>query len=171
MAGKRFWIKDAPYTSIPTIKYQTDAGDGVMEEGMLMKFKSNGSPYATPLVTGDHTIGTDVAIIGLCAKDATHTAAADGVVEIYAALPGIVYEGYATTAANVDTQAKIDALCGDRVVITVSATTSAGDWTIDEDAGETQAAAFQIVGGDPLKKPVWFIIRHGATMWGDQDIA
>lgn len=171
MAGKRFWIASHPYNSLPTITYQTDAGDGVMEKGMLMKFKSNGSPYATPLVTGDLTIETDVAIIGLAASDSTHTASADGTIEIYLPLPGIIYRGYATTAANVDTQAEIDALCGDRVGIDVSATTSAGDWTVDEDEGETQALAFQIVGGNPNDKTLDFIIRSGATFLGDQDIA
>lgn len=172
MAGKRFWIKDCGgLSAVPTIKYQTDAGSGVIEEGMLTKFTSNGSPYTTPLVTGDHTIGTDTAITGLVAKDSTHTSAADGTVELYLPLPGIVYEGYASTAANVDTQAEIDLLCGDRVPIAISATTTAGDWTIDEDGGETQAQAFQIVGGDPTKKTIWFIIRHGATMLGDQDLS
>jgi hypothetical protein len=160
MAGKRFWIRDCGGLNVvPTIKYQTDAGDGVMEVGMLLKFKTNGSPYAIPEVDGDHTIGTDTAIIGLVAKDSTHTATADGVVEVYLPLPGIVYEGYATTAANVDTQAEIDALCGDRVTIDVSAVTSAGNWTVDEDAGESQTNAFQIVGGDPEKKTIYFITR------------
>lgn len=171
MAGKRFWVKSHPYNSLPTITYQTDAGDGVMEQGMLLKFKSNGSPYATPLVDGDHTIGTDTAIIGLVASDATHTATADGTVEVYLPLPGIVYSGYATTEANADTQAEIDALCGDRVTIDVSATTSAGNWTVDENAGEGQTNAFQIVGGDPNEATIDFIIRHGATMLGDQDLS
>lgn len=172
MAGKRFKIVDVGgANTIPTVRVQTDAGDGVMEKGMLMKFKSNGSPYATPLVTGDHTIGTDTAIYGLAASDSTHTATADGYIDIYMPLPGVVYEGYATTAANVDTQAKIDSLCGDRVGIDVSATTSAGDWTIDEDEGEAQTFAFQIIGGDPERGTLKFIIRHGATYLGDQDLA
>lgn len=166
MAGKRFEIVSSPYNTIPTIKYQTDAGDGVMETGMLLKFKSNGSPYAIPLVDGDHTIGTDTAIIGIVKTDATHTASADGVVECYMPLPGIVYRGYATTAANV-----AKTLEGDRVTIDVSATTSAGDWTVDENAGEGQTNAFQIIDVDTDNDTIDFIIRHGATMLGDQDLA
>lgn len=171
MAGKRFWIKHSPYNSVPTYRWQTDAGDGVMEKGMLLKLKSNGSPYVTPLVTGDHTIGTDTAIAGLAANDSTHTATADGVIDVYMPLPGIVYEGYATTAANIDTRAELDALLGDRVGIDVSATTSAGDWTIDEDEGEAQTFAFQLIDGDHEKQTLQFIIRHGATTLGDQDLS
>jgi len=170
--AKRFKIVDTGGANVvPTIRYQTDAGDGVIDPGMLVKFKANGSPYVVPLVTGDHTIGTDTAICGLAASTATHTSTVDGVVDVYMPLPGIIYEGYATTLANVNTQAEIDALCGDRVGIDVSATTAAGDWTVDEDEGEAQTFAFQIIGGDPERGTLKFIIRSGATNLGDQDLA
>ena len=86
-------------------------------------------------------------------------------------LDGVVYEGYATTYKNVDTQAELDALLGDRVTIDVSATTSDGDWTVDEDAGEGQTNAFMLVGGDAEKGTLKFIIRSGATALGDQDLS
>lgn len=166
MAGKRFWIVDSPYNTIPTMEYQTDAGDGVMETGMLLKFKSNGSPYAIPLVDGDHTIGTNAAILGLVSRDANHTSTADGTVEFFLPLPGIIYRGYATDSANVAAT-----LVGDRVGIDVSATTSAGNWTVDEDEGEAQTFAFQIVGVNADEGTVDFIIRSGATFLSDQDLA
>ena len=171
MAGKRFWIANSPYNCIPTWRWQTDAAATIIEKGMLLKATSNGSPYVTPCVTGDHTLQTDTAICGLAATDSTHTATADGYIDVYMPLPGIVYRGYATTAANVDTQAELDLLRGDRVVITVSATTSAGDWSIDEDAGETQSNSFLLVDGDYQKQTIDFTIRHAATMLGDDDIA
>lgn len=166
MAGKRFWIVDSPYNSIPTIEYQTDAAATVIEKGMLLKMTSNGSPYVTPLVDGDHTIGTDTAIVGLAADDSTHTATADGVIHCYMPLPGIVYRGYATTSGNVAAT-----LMGDRVTIDVSATTSAGNWTVDEDAGEGQTNAFYLVGYNTNDGTLDFMIRHGATNLGDQDLS
>lgn len=165
--GKRFWIVDqGGHSNVPTFRYQTDAGDGVMDTGMLMKFKANGSPYATPLVDGDHTIGTDTAILGLAANTATHDSSNDGVIDIYMPLPGIIYRGYATTAANVAAT-----LVGDRVGIDVSATTAAGNWTVDENEGEAQTFAFHIVDVDTDNDTIDFIIRLGATFLGDQDLA
>lgn len=170
--AKRFWISDAGgHNVVPTVRFQTDAGDGVMDPGMLLKLKANGSPYVTPLVDGDHTIGTDTAIVGLAASTATHTSTADGYVDVYMPLPGVIYEGYATTAANVDTDSELNALLGDRVTIDVAGTTATDDWTVDEDAGEAQTNAFQLVGGDSSKQTLKFIIRSGATYLGDQDLA
>ena len=171
MAGKRFWIAQSPYDTVPTLLVQTASGGGVLEVGMIAKFSSNGSPYAIPCVDADHTIGTDTAMYGLVSKSSTHTSGDDGVVEIYKPLPGIEYRGYATTAANIDTKAKLDALLGDRVTIDVSATTSAGDWTIDEDDGEGQTKAFQMLKGDKDKGTIDFLIRSGATYLADQDLA
>ena len=171
MAGKRFEIANSPYDCIPTVEYQTDAGDGVLEIGMIAKGKAAGSPYAAASATGDHTISTDQPILGLVAKDSTHTASADGVVEVYAPLPGIIYRGFATTASNIDTEAKLKLLEGDRVDITVSATTTAGDWSINEDLGDTVAQAFRILDGNPEKGTIDFLIRQAGTMYGDDKIA
>jgi len=170
MAGKRISIVDSPYDSVPTQEFQTDAAATVIEAGMLLKRTSAGSPYVTPCVTGDFTIGTDTNIVGLAQKDSTHTATADGVVQAYAPLTGVIYRAYATTAANIDTEAKLKALEGDRVDITVSATTSAGDWSINEDAGDTAALAFQIRGGNYEKGTIDFIIRDASTEYGDDKI-
>lgn len=172
MAGKRIWISDGgPYSTVPTMRFQTAAAATIIEKGMLIKGTSAGSPYVTPSVTGDHTIATDIKIFGLAATDSTHTAALDGYIDVYMPLPGIIYEAYAVTAANVNTQAEIDLLVGDRVDLTVSATTSAGDWSINEDLGDTVAQAFQIVGGNPDKSTIKFIIRNAATIYGDDVIA
>jgi len=170
MAGKRIEIAHSPYDSIPTQDFQTDAAATIIEAGMLLKRTSAGSPYVTPCVTGDFTIATDTNIVGLAAKDSTHTATADGKVEVYAPLQGITYRAYATTAANIDTEAKLLAIEGDRVDLTVSATTSAGDWSINEDNGDTPALAFQVRGGNYSKGTVEFLIRDAATEYGDDKI-
>src|SRR6056297_2748248 len=101
--------------NVPTYRWQTDAGDSDIKAGDPVKLKSAGSPYVIGLATGDLTIGTDTAMVGVAASDSTHTASADGVIDVYVPLPGLVYEAKATTGTNVDTQAEINALCGDRV--------------------------------------------------------
>lgn len=168
MAGKRFSIVSPGAASVPTLTFQTEANVavGAIDPGMLLKWKSNGSPYVIPLVDGDHTIGTDTAIVGLAASSGTQTASADGTVEVYMPLPGIVYRGYATTGSNVAAT-----LVGDRVGIDISATTAAGDWTVDENEGESQTFAFCIVDVDTENDTVDFIIRSGATFLGDQDLS
>jgi hypothetical protein len=173
MAGKRFKIVDtAGHTNVPIVRYQTQANIslGVMDPGMLVKWASNGSPYVIPCV-GTHAIGTAVAIVGLTASTGTHTAAADGYIDVYMPLPGVIYEGYASTASNIATQALLDAYAGDRVPMEISATTLAGDWTIDENGAEGQTNPFLIVGGDPVAGTIKFMIRTGATALGDQDLA
>lgn len=164
--GKRFTIVQSPYDVVPTRVFQTDAAATIIERGMFMKRTSEGSPYVTPSVNGDATIGTDTDIVGLAAKDSSHTSTADGTIEVYAPLPGLVYRGYATTAGNVAAT-----LEGDRITITVSATTSAGDWTINEDAGDSDANAFQIYGVDTDKDTIDFILRLSGTEIGSSTIA
>lgn len=169
MAGKRIWIaEEGPYSALPTIKWTTAAASTI-EAGMLLKQTTAGDEPVTPLVTGDVTIETDTSIVGLAAKESTDTATAAGYVEVYMPLPGVIYEGYATTAAGVDTQAKIDALVGDRVTLTISATTTAGDWTVD--VTDSTANAFFIVGGDPDKKTLKFILRGDADFMNNSIIS
>ena len=151
---------------MPTYTFQVAAATGVITPGMFVKWSSNGSPYVIPCVDADNTIGTDTAIVGLTASTGTHTASADGVVDVYLPLPGIIYRGYAKTAGSVAAT-----LVGDRIVIDVSATTAAGDWTFDESAGEGQTNSFCIIGVDTSAKTVDCILRHGATFLGDQDLS
>lgn len=173
MAGKRFKIIDqGGHAVVPTVRFQTEANVavGAITPGMIVKWKSNGSPYVIPVV-GTHAIGTATAIVGLVASTGTQTAAADGTVDVYMPLPGIIYQGFPSTDANVDTASELNALVGDRVAIEISATTDAGNWTIDENAGESQTNPYLIVGGDPTVPVVNFMIRNGATYLGDQDLA
>jgi len=153
--------------NVPTYRWQTDAGDTAIEAGDPVKLKAAGSPYVIGLATGDHTIGTDTSIIGIAASDSTHTASADGVVDVYVPLPGIVYEMKAHTAANVDTEAEILALVGDRKVMDLTD----GTYTMDENAADAAASAFIIVGGDAERQTLEFIIRANATILGDSTIA
>jgi hypothetical protein len=157
----------AGLSNVPTLRFQTEANTTVMLTGEPVKFKANGSPYVIPLADADLVIGTGVAMVGICASDSTQTAAADGYVDVYLPLPGIVYEAKAKTGTTADTQAEINALCGDRVIFDL--TSSA--YTVDAAAGDALTSPLTIVGGDPVKKTLKFIIRTGSTFLGDQDLA
>lgn len=173
MAGKRFRIVDAGgHNVVPTVRFQTQANVSldVMDPGMLVKFAANGSPYVIPCV-GTHAIGTATAIVGLTASTGTHTSAADGTIDVYMPLPGVVYEGFASTASNIATTALLNALLGDRVPKEISATSLAGNWTIDENGAEGQTNPYWMIGGDPAAGTIKFMIRAGATALADQDLS
>lgn len=149
----------AGHSAVPTIKWQTQAGGTDILAGEPVKLSAAGSEYVVPLASLDLTIGTDTAFVGIAKSDSDHTASADGVVEVYMPLPGLVYGMKATTAANVDTQAEIDALVGNRVVMTLAG----GVYTLDEDAADAATNAFYILGGDPDRAELLFSCRLDAT--------
>lgn len=144
--------------NVPTYRWQTDAGDAAIKAGDPVKLKAAGSPYVIGLVDGDHTILTDTAIVGIAAGASTHTAAADGYVDVYMPLPGIVYEAKATTAGNVAAT-----LVGDRVTVDLTGTT----YTIDENAGDAATSSFIVTGVDTERDTIEFIIRSTATILGE----
>lgn len=141
--------------NVPTYQWQTDAGDAAIKAGDPVKIKAAGSPYVIGLVDGDLTIGTDTAMVGIAASDSTHTASADGVVDVYMPLPGVVWRAKATTAGNVAAT-----LIGDRVTMNLTGTT----YTIDENATDAATSAFYIVGVDADEGTVDFTIRTDATI-------
>jgi len=155
-------ILRSPYDSVPSRQFQTEAGATQVLAGEFVKLKAAASPYVIPLATLDLTIGTDTACIGLAVSDSNETASADGVVDVYVPLPGIVYRMAATTSGNADTQAKIDALANNRVVVTLAS----GVYTLDENATDDAANAFYIVGGDPSTQEIDFTLRVDATYLG-----
>ena len=141
--------------NVPTYRWQTDAGDAAISAGDPVKIKAAGSPYVIGLADGDLTIGTDTAMVGIAASDSTHTASADGVVDVYIPLPGVVYEAKATTAGNVAAT-----LVGDRVTLDLAG----GVYTVDEDSTDNAANAFYITGVNADRGTIEFIIRADATI-------
>lgn len=149
-------------SDVPVWTWQTEAGGTAINAGEPVKLDSAGSPYVIPFADGDLTIGTDTAMIGVTANASDHTASADGSVDVYMPMPGTVWAMKATTPANVDTQAEIDALRGDRVVMNLAA----GVYTLDENAGDAATSAFYILNGDPATGELFFNIRVDATYLG-----
>lgn len=141
------------------VEWQTEANSTAFYAGEPVKLKAAGSPYAIVCVDGDLTIGTDTAFLGFAATDSTHTASADGVVKVYVPEEGAVWRAKAKTSTTADTQAEINALVGDRVVLDLTSST----WTIDAAAGDNSANAFYIVGGNPTTAEIYFTVRSDAT--------
>ena len=111
------------------------------------------SNSAKPVVATDY-------VAGLSASTSTDTATADGSVDIIPVTPGTVYLIDADTAGTWDTQAKYDALVGDRVLIS---TTAGGVQTIL--ASDSATSGLVVEPLDIAKYPgkVAFSIRNGAS--------
>lgn len=140
-------------SQVPTMVWQTEANTTAIAAGEPVKLKVAGSPYAIPLADGD-LVNTSTAFLGIAAKASTHTASADGTVEVYLPLPGVVYEAKAKTSTTADTQSEINALCGDRVVFDLTSST----YTVDAAAGDNANNGLYIVGGDPDRAVIYFTV-------------
>lgn len=145
--------------SLTTTVWQTEAGATDILAGEPVKLKSAGSPYVIPLANGEPVIGTTTQVVGIAASDSTHTATADGTIEVYVPSDAVVWECKAATSTNADTQAEINALVGDRVAFDFGSST----YTVDENEGDDAPHGLQIVGGDPDRAVIYFKIRPAAT--------
>ena len=141
--------------TMPTYKWQTEAAQTAIYAGEPVKLKSAGSPYVIPWADRDITPGTDTMFIGIAASDSTQTAAADGYVMVYIPNPTYIYEAAALTPGNVNTQAKINAMCGDRKSIDLTSST----YTLDDTEADSVTYPLLVVGGDPVRKTLRFMIR------------
>lgn len=163
MAKADIVIKDtAGHNVIPTLVWQTEAAATAIYAGEPVKVKVAGSKYVIPLADGDGVIGTTVGIAGIAKSDSTQTASADGTVEVYIPLPGVIYAAKAKSAAAADTAAEILALQGKRVVIDLTS----GSYTVDTAAADNANNAFYIVGGDFTRSVIYFMLRSPITITG-----
>lgn len=160
-------IKDTGgHNTVPTYKWQRDDRDTSSDTACLagepVKQSVAGGAFALKLVDADLTIGTDQPMIGVAASDSTETASADGSVQVFMPLPGIVYEIKAKSAAAADTQSEIDTMTGDYQVLDLTS----GAYTMDTAGGSGANNAFLIIGGDPSRSSLWFMIGLHATVLG-----
>lgn len=156
----------------PTRSYQVDdrttsSQTAEYEVGEPLKAGA-ANPYVIALATGDPEIGTDQ-FVGITAQKSTETSTADGTVLVTTCIPvKTMLNARATTTANVDTQAEIDALVNDWVCGDLSGTGTNGSaayFYIDEDEGDDpNVHAFQIQGGDPVSYRLDFIVHAMASI-------
>jgi hypothetical protein len=106
------------------------------------------------LVTGER-------FAGLAKRTSTETAGANGVVGVYAPVPGILYRGFAKSAAAADTQSEINALMGKKVLFDLTSS----DWTVDTAATDALVNCVVIAGGLPQTSEILFVYSPKGTIF------
>jgi len=122
--------------------------------------KLSTSGYVVPMVSGDGTTGT--CFVGLAKSDSTETTAADGRVTLWLPIPNLVYSAVASQTTAATTQAKIDALFGKRVTLSLSA--FQGTWSVSASAADASTNCIIIVGGDYNTNTLYFVYDNAATL-------
>lgn len=103
-------------------------------------------------VTGNTLAGSGT-FAGLAKDASTETASVAGIVNLWYPVPGLVYRGFAKSAAAADTQSEINVLMGKRVIFDLTST----DWTVDTAAADALTNCVVIVGGIPTTSEILFV--------------
>lgn len=150
--------------AVPTITClvddRTTTSDTQIFAGEPVKiYGGQGGNYATHLADGDPEIGTDI-VIGIAASDSTETASANGSVEVYLPIPGVIYRCKANTASNI-----AEGILFDCVTFDVAA---GPVYTVDENEGSDENVhGLRIVGYNATDGTVDFVINPRGTILGD----
>lgn len=141
------------------IKLGMAPGDAVIIAG-------TGTNYVDLLLDGMPTRGTDVfcGITDSGSGNIPNTAALDGRQVVRLVGPGAILEGRATTAANVNTDAKLLGMLNDVTNFDRSAATAAGLLTIDETnttAKKSSTLSLVIISGDIQKGTLRVAVQTG----------
>lgn len=153
------------HANVPTFTARVEAAATAIVPGEPLKRGGTGANYAIPLATGDPEITADL-VLGVSANASSETATADGIVQYYPALPGLLYRTAATTPANIDTDAKLLALEMDRVTYDLTGAI----YTVDENEGDNSDHGLVIIGGNIVDGTLDYLIRHSATLWSNNDV-
>lgn len=134
----------------------TTTSDTVIYPGEPVKiYNAQGGNYVLHLATGDPEIGTDI-MVGIAASQSTATATAEGTVNVYMPMPGVVYRCKATTPANLADGILFDTVCFD-----LTSTT----FTVDEDEGtDENVHPLRIVDYNATAGTVDFLINPKVTI-------
>lgn len=148
--------------TLPTKTFQvqdrTSSSDTIIYPGEPVKLSgAEGGNYVTHLATGEPEIGTDI-VVGIAASTSTETSSADGEVEVYLPLPGVIYRCDAHTSGNLAT-----GILMDTVTLDLTGTT----YTVNEDEGtDENVHGLRVLDYDSDDGTVDFIIKDEATMFG-----
>lgn len=152
-------VGPAGHTDPPSFQYRMEAGSTVANPGEPLKLGGTGGNYVVVLTDGEPEISADV-VVGIAASLSDQTAGADGVVDVFSPLSGLIYRCDATTPANIDTDAELLLLLNDRVTFDLAA----GVYTVDENEGDDADHGLRIIGGDIVNGTLDFFIRHSGTV-------
>lgn len=148
---------------LPVDDRTTSSMEASMNPGEPVKRSTNTDQFILPVATGDPEQGTDI-FLGVTKSVSTETSSTEGYVDVEFVGPGTLIQGFATTASNINTVAKLDDVKLDFVNFDVSALTGTnGDFTIDEDEDDdSNVHALQIVGGDIVKGKIDALVSISA---------
>ncbi|MBD3207729.1 hypothetical protein GF319_15475 [Candidatus Bathyarchaeota archaeon] len=156
-------IAFTPYDSVPTWTFivedrTTNSASATIKPGEPCKIRGAEDGNDVILVeTGEPEITTDI-FAGIAASESTETSSADGTVELYLPLPGIVYRCAATTSGNLGLGVMYD---------TVTFDLTGSTFTVDENEGSDENVhALRIMDYDSTNGTVDFIIKDEATLFG-----
>lgn len=127
-----------------------------IQTGTPTKFSSAGA--IVPMVDGDGT--NSQRFTGIAAGPSSDTVATAGRVTVYIPLPGFFYQAKAKSATGANTQAKIDALLGARLVLDLTGTVGyglTGAWTVDTAGGDGANNCVVIIGGEYQTNTLYFM--------------
>jgi hypothetical protein len=145
----------------PMKRYQTEAAATAILYGEPVKLKSAGSEYVIPLADAEPVVGTTTAVIGIAAANSTQTSTADGIVDVFEALPGAIYLCAPKVSTTIDTQAEYNALVNTPVLFDLTA----GVYTVDTGAtASTSGLVIQPLEIAKYPNKVAFLIRQSATI-------
>lgn len=156
-------VSKGGYLDVPVKTFkvddQTTTSDTTIYPGEPVKiYGGEGGNYATHLATGDPEIGTDI-MIGIAKSQSDETSSAEGTVDVYMPLPGVVYRAKATTSTNLADGILLDCVTFDL---------TDGVYTVDENEGSDENVhGLRILDYNSTDGTVDFIINPRATILGD----
>lgn len=112
------------------------------------------------MVDGDGLV-TGERFTGLCKVPSNETSSVAGTVDTWAPVPGMLYRGFCKVAGSANTQAKINALMGKKVLFDLTA----GDWTVDTAATDALVNCVVIAGGIPANDEILFYYSPKGTIF------
>ncbi len=149
------------YPQAGTTRWATKAGNTALNPGEPCSIDAtNGIPYVVIIADAQGTNGSK--LVGIVKSKDSVTASVDGVVDVYMPLPGVVYAGKAKSSTAANTDAKVLALIGKRVIFDVTSSVV----TIDTAAADAATNCVLIVGGNSANNEVYFTINPQGTMMG-----
>lgn len=163
MARNDVEIVKSPYACIPTITcqvddYTTSSSTQILPGEPLKLSGAEGGNVVIKCATGDPEIGTDI-IMGIAASEDDATTTANGTVEVYLPLPGLIYRCAATTSGNLAEGVRYDTVAFDLTTST---------YTVDENEGtDENVHGLRIVDMDTGAGTVDFMFKEGVTMLGN----
>lgn len=113
-----------------------------------------------PMVDADGLV-TAERFVGLAKSASTDTASAAGIVDTWAPVPGLIYRGSPKVAGSFNTQAKLNALSGKKVIFDLTSTV----WTIDSAATDALVNCVVMVGGIPAADEGLFYYSPKGTIF------